>query len=286
MMPIPACAKSVAASVPARAGIGLRTPHYRDALDSRPDIAWFEVHSENYFGEGPPLATLEKIRKNYPISLHGVGLSLGRADQLDTAHLRSLKRLIERIDPGLVSDHLSWGAIGTRHLNDLLPLPCTEESLATVCLHIDEVQAFLGRRMLVENVSSYLRWKHDTLPEWEFVSEVARRTGCGLLLDINNVFVNAVNHGFDARVYLHSIPAECISEIHLAGFDRRGGALIDTHGRRVASEVWQLYRQTIARIGQRPTLIEWDNNLPALSVLLEEASQAQSIMEETHAIPA
>ena len=277
----------VLASIPpARAGIGLRAPHYRELLDTLPDIGWIEVHSENYFGGGRPLWFLEQLRAHYPVSLHGVGMSLGAATRLDPAHLYRLKALISRIEPGLVSEHLSWGAIEGRHLNDLLPLPYTEEALVHVCSHIAQVQDFLGRRILIENISSYLRWKHDAIPEWEFVAEVARRTGCGLLLDVNNIYVSAVNHGFDPRAYLAALPAHRVEEIHLAGFDEGAGCLIDTHGKRVADPVWQLYREALVRLDPRPTLIEWDTDIPALSVLLDEAAMAQCILEEEHALAA
>lgn len=267
-------------------GIGLRAPHYREILDTGPAVGWLEVHSENYFGDGPPLRVLERLREHYPVSLHGVGLSLGRADELDPTHLLRLKRLVERIVPCFVSEHLSWGAIGDRHLNDLLPLPYTEEALNKVCAHIAETQDFLGRRILVENISSYVRWQHDAMPEWDFIAEVTRRTGCGLLLDVNNIYVSAVNHGYDARLYLAAIPADAVEEIHLAGFDVGEGCLIDTHGQRVAEPVWQLYREAIALLGPRPTLIEWDTALPALSVLLDEANTARSLLEERHALAA
>ncbi len=273
-------------AAPSSVGIGLRAPHYREILDTKPAVGWLEVHSENYFGDGPPLNVLEGLRQHYPVSLHGVGLSLGRADELDRTHLTRLKRLVHRIDPCFVSEHLSWGARADRHLNDLLPLPYTEEALQKVCAHITETQEFLGCRILVENVSSYLRWQHDAMPEWEFVSEVARRTGCGLLLDVNNIYVNAVNHGYDARLYLAAMPVEAVEEIHLAGFDEGAGCLIDTHGQRVAEPVWQLYREAIATLGPRPTLIEWDTALPALSVLLDEANMARNILEQEHALAA
>ncbi len=279
----------VASSIPqSRAGIGLRTAHYREILDTLPDLGWLEVHSENYFGRGRPLWFLERLRAHYPISLHGVGMALGAARRLDAEHLRRLKSLIARIEPGLVSEHLSWGAVEGRHLNDLLPLPYTEEALAHVCAHIMQVQDFLGRRLLIENISSYVRWRHDTIPEWEFVAEVARRSGCGLLLDVNNIYVSAVNHGFDARLYLAAIPGARIEEIHLAGFDEGEQCLIDTHGKRVAEPVWQLYRETVARLGPRPTLIEWDTDIPALEVLLDEAARAQVIMtpKAEHALAA
>jgi len=263
-------------------GIGLRAPHYREILDSKPSISFLEVHSENYFGDGQPLWFLERFREHYPISLHGVGLSLGSASALNPEHLHKLKRLVDRIQPSLVSEHLCWGAIEGRHFNDLLPLPYTEEALHHVCAHIQETQEFLGRRILIENISSYVRWRHDTIPEWEFVNEVVRRSGCGLLLDVNNIYVSSVNHAFNANDYLAAIfanSAASVEEIHLAGFDETPDCLIDTHGKRVSPPVWALYRQTIERIGARPTLIEWDTDIPALSVLLDEAATAQAILE-------
>lgn len=286
MQPIPARAAAPAAAIPAHAGIGLRAPHYGEILGTRPAIGWLEVHSENYFGGGQPLWFLERMRAHYPVSLHGVGLSLGCAGRLDRDHLRKLGRLVDHIDPGLVSEHLSWGAVAGRHLNDLLPLPYTEEALERVCAHVREAQDFLGRRILVENISSYVRWRHDAIPEAVFVAEVARRTGCGLLLDVNNVFVSAVNHGFDPSAWLATIPGDLVGEIHLAGFDEGTDCLVDTHGRRVSMAVWRLYRETVRRIGPRPTLIEWDTDLPALSVLLDEAAIAQGVLEEEHAFAA
>jgi uncharacterized protein len=277
----------VPAAIPPRAGIGLRACHYREVLERLPNVGWWEVHSENYFGDGgQPLHYLERVRAHYPVSLHGVGLSLGRADELDRSHLGLLRRLVRHIEPGLVSEHLSWGAVGERHLNGLLPLPYTEEALAIVSAHVDQTQDFLGRQILVENVSSYLRYTHSTIPEWEFIAEVVRRTGCGILLDVNNIYVSACNHGFAAGDYLNAIPPATVGEIHLAGFDRLGDLLIDTHGTRVCSEVWNLYRQAVARLGPRPTLIEWDTDIPALAVLEEEAASAQAILEQCHAIPA
>jgi uncharacterized protein len=276
-----------AVQLPPVAGIGLRSPHVAQVRRDRPPIGWFEVHSENYFIDGgPALAALEAIRADYPISLHGVGLSLGSADALDTGHLVQLKRLAARVEPAFISEHLCWGRIDGRHLNDLLPLPFTEEALAVCCDRIDTVQAALGRVLLVENVSAYLRFASDAMAEWEFVAEVVRRTGCKLLFDVNNVYVNAMNHGFDPRVYLCSIPGEAVAEIHLAGFDASGPCLIDTHGTRVAPPVWALYRATIERFGARPTLIEWDTDLPAFDVLQDEAAIAQSILEETDAVVA
>ena len=273
--------------LPAKAGIGLRTPHLRQVLAERPPVAWFEVHSENYFVDGgPALAALERIRADYPLSLHGVGMSLGSTDPLDRTHLAKLSRLIARIDPGLVSEHLCWSSIGGRHLNDLLPLPYTDEALDHVCARVTEVQDILGREIAVENVSSYLEFAESTIPEWEFVAAVAQRTGCRLLLDVNNIYVNAINHGFSADAYLAAIAPETIAEIHLAGFDASGPCLIDTHGARVAPEVWALYRSAIARFGPRPTLIEWDLEIPAFAVLQEEAATAQSILSMRHAVAA
>jgi uncharacterized protein (UPF0276 family) len=274
----------VGRSIPARAGIGLRAPHYRDVLDLLPGVGWLEVHTENYFGAGGrPLHYLERIRAHYPISLHGVGLSLGSADPLNPVHLRKLKGLIERVEPGLVSDHLSWSSIGGWYLNDLLPLPYTEEALAHFCRRVEEVQEFLGRQILVENPSSYLEYCESAIPEWEFLREVAEVTGCGVLLDVNNVFVSAANHGFDPHCYVDSIPARLVGEIHLAGFTRNvsdaGEILIDTHGRPVADEVWALYARAIDRFGEVPTLVEWDTDLPSLALLVAEAHHASSVME-------
>lgn len=268
-------------AVPCAAGIGLRAPHYRELLDTRPAVGWLEVHSENFFGEGgQPHWFLEQLRTHCPLSLHGVGLGLGSVDPLSTVHLDKLERLIARYQPGLVSEHLCWTAAGGRHVNDLLPLPYTDEALAHVCARIERVQERLRRQILVENVSSYLRYRHSTIPEWEFLAEVIRRTGCGLLLDVNNVYVNAVNHGFDAQQYLAAMPAAAVHEIHLAGFETTPQLLIDTHGRAVADPVWTLYRETLARIGARPTLIEWDTDIPPLATLLEEARKAQDILNE------
>lgn len=276
-----------ATQLPPVAGIGLRSPHVAQVRRDRPPIGWLEVHSENYFVDGgPALAALEAIRADYPISLHGVGLSLGSADALDAGHLVQLKRLAARVEPAFISEHLCWGRIDGRHLNDLLPLPFTDEALALCCDRIDAAQAALGRVLLVENVSAYLRFASDAMAEWEFVAAVARRTGCKLLFDVNNVYVNAMNHGFDPRVYLSAIPGEAVAEIHLAGFDASGPCLIDTHGTRVAPPVWALYRATIERFGAKPTLIEWDTDLPALDVLQDEAAIAQSILEEADAVAA
>jgi uncharacterized protein (UPF0276 family) len=274
-------------ALPVSAGIGLRSPHVARVRAEQPALGWLEVHSENYFVDGgPALAALEAIRRDYPISLHGVGLSLGSADALDAGHLARLKELTRRIEPGAVSEHLCWGRIDGRHLNDLLPLPFTEEALALVCERVDTVQDALGRNLLIENVSAYVRFENDAMSEWDFVGAVARRTGCKLLFDVNNVYVNAVNHGFDANAYLAAIPGDAVAEIHLAGFDASGVCLIDTHGTRVAPPVWALYRSAVARFGPKPTLIEWDTDIPALEILLDEAARAQTILEACDAIAA
>jgi uncharacterized protein len=264
---------------PALAGIGLRAPHYREILASLPRLSFLEVHSENFFGAGgQPQRYLERFRAEYPLSLHGVGLSLGSADPLDQAHLARLAQLVRRFEPALVSEHLSWTSIGGRHANDLLPLPYTAESLAHVVSRVGEVQDRLGRPILVENVSSYLEFADSDIPEWAFVREVARRAGCAILLDVNNIHVSAVNHGFDARAYLESIEPGTVGEIHLAGFEATPDGLIDTHGARVSPEVWQLYDAAIARFGLVPTLVEWDTKLPALAVLLGEAATANQVL--------
>jgi uncharacterized protein (UPF0276 family) len=268
-------------------GIGLRSPHARQVQDERPGVPWLEVHSENFYVDGgPALAALLRLRADYPLSLHGVGMSLGSTDPLDRDHLAKLARLIARTEPALVSEHLCWSGVGGRALNDLLPLPYTEEALAHVCTRIAQVQDLLGRELLVENVSTYLAFADATIPEWEFVAAVARRTGCRLLCDVNNVYVNAVNHGFDADAYLAALPQEAIAEIHLAGFDASGPCLVDTHGAPVAPDVWALYRRAIARFGPVPTLVEWDTDIPPLATLLAEAATAQSILDGCDALAA
>lgn len=274
-------------TIPAQAGIGLRSAHHREVLQTRPAVPWFEVHSENFFSAGGPnLRYLETLREHYPISLHGVGLSLGSTDPLSTEHLIRLKNLIARCQPGLVSEHLAWSSVGGRHLNDLLPLPYTEEALRHLCQRIVQVQDYLGRQILVENLSSYLRYNHSTIPEWEFLTAVARITGCRILLDINNIYVSAVNHDFDPYRYIQALPGEAIGELHLAGFHDAGNLLIDTHGSPVAGAVWQLYRYALRCHGVKPTLIEWDTDIPALPVLLNEAAKAQAIMETFHDVAA
>ena len=267
--------------LPPRAGIGLRAEHFVEFLATRPAVAFVEAHSENYFGRGgKPLHFLERVRRDYPLSLHGVGLSIGSADPLSEAYLARLSELVERLQPALVSDHLCWSSIGGVHANDLLPLPYTEEALAHVVQRVQQVQQRLGRTILLENVSSYVEFADAALPEWEFFADVARRSGCGLLLDVNNVFVSAHNHGFDARRYLDAVPVAAVQEMHLAGFIARdadgGSMLIDTHSAPVADEVWTLYEHALRRFGAVPTLIEWDTDLPPLGGLLAQAAQADA----------
>ena len=277
--------------IPACAGIGLRAPHYQAILETRPAVGWLEAHSENYFGDGgPPLDYLTRIRAHYPLSLHGVGLSLGSTDSLNRDHLRRLKRLIERFEPGLVSEHLSWGSVAGLYANDLLPLPYTQEALEHFAHRVEQTQAFLQRRILIENPSSYLHYRHSTIPEWEFLAEVARRSGCGILLDVNNIHVSAANLGFDPHRYLQAIPVAEVGEIHLAGFAvnryPEGEVLIDNHGSRVHEPVWTLYREAVGRFGLVPTLVEWDSEIPDLAVLVEEAGHADRILERHHAFAA
>jgi uncharacterized protein len=269
--------------IPAKAGIGLRFQHHQAVLDVRPDVAWMEVHTENYMAGGAPLRYLDAIRYDHPIALHGVGLSLGSAEGLDPAHIERIRLVAERIEPGLMSEHIAWSVVGGTYLADLLPLPMTEESLAVVCRHVDEVQTRLKRRILVENPSTYLRFRHSTIPEWEFMAAVAERSGCGILCDVNNIYVSAHNHGWNASAYLAGLPAAAIGEIHLAGHSVRplpdGGTLcIDDHASRVIAEVWALYREALARFGPVPTLIEWDTDVPPLDVLLGEADHAAALI--------
>jgi uncharacterized protein len=278
-------------AIPVSAGIGLRSQHYRDVLETQPTVGWFEVHSENYFGKGgAPLHYLEKIREDYPISLHGVGMSLGSVDALDGQHLAQLKGLIERIEPGLVSEHLSWGSFGGDYLNDLAPLPYTEEALLHVANRIVYVQDFLDRQLLMENPSSYLEYEHSTYAEHEFLNELSRRTGCSILLDVNNIYVSCHNHGWDALDYLQGIAADRVGEIHLAGHcvNRVAGMdiLIDTHNQPVCAEVWALYQTALQVVGAKPTLIEWDTDVPALSVLISEAQQTNSFLGVCHELAA
>jgi uncharacterized protein (UPF0276 family) len=265
----------------AAAGIGLRSAHVAEIVETRPAIGFLEVHAENYMTGAPGVSVLESLRRDYPISMHGVGLSLGSAGALDREHLSRLRALANRIEPDLLSEHLSWSGLPGLYLNDLLPLPYTEESLEIVSDHVDEAQAGLARRLLIENPSAYLRFRHSTIAESEFLAELARRTGCGILCDVNNLYVNADNFGVDPWAYLAALPPHAVGEIHLAGHHRADidgrSILIDDHGSAVAKPVWDLYAHALDRFGPKPTLVEWDARLPALPVLLGEARYADRI---------
>ena len=267
-------------NIPARGGLGLKAEHYRAVLDSKPELGFFEIHAENYMGGGgPPHRYLTAIRQDYPLSLHGVGLSIGGNRLLDKSHLQRLRALIERYQPGLFSEHLAWSTHDTGYLSDLLPLPYTASTLTQVCAHIDETQSALGRQMLLENPSSYLSFDESSYSEADFIAETVRRTGCGLLLDVNNVFISAANLKTSVLAYIDAYPLAHVQEIHLAGHDvttDAGGEtlLLDTHGADVADPVWELYAEVISRTGPLPTLIERDNNVPALEDLVAEARQA------------
>jgi hypothetical protein len=264
-------------------GIGLRAPHVAEVLATRPAISWLEVHAENYMGEGAPLAALERLRADYPLAVHGVGLSLGSAEALDNCHLARLQRLITRLEPALVSEHLSWSIAGGIYLNHLLPLPYTEETLAIVVQHVTHAQEVLQCRLLIENPSSYLRFAHSAIPEPEFLGELVQRTGCGLLCDVNNIYVSCCNLGGDPLAYVEALPARAVGEIHLAGHtvnDADGQTiLIDDHGAPVSDAVWTLYDHALPRFGSVPTLIEWDTNIPELAVLCAEAHTAERFVQ-------
>ena len=289
-MTTPATASAAAASSlapgacgPAGAGVGLRHPHVQAFLERRPRTAFLEVHSENYLSDGGPRRrALFDLAEDYPLSFHGVGLSLGSAEGLSADHLARLKRLFADYRPALVSEHLSWSVSGGTYLNDLLPLPLTEESLAVVARNLRQAQDALGRRLLVENPSSYVTFRESAIPEAAFLAELVDRSGCGLLLDVNNVYVSAENNGFDAEAYLDALPAEAVGEIHLAGHLRQPLGdqvlLIDDHGSAVPEAVWTLYRRALDRLGPRPTLIEWDTRIPELPVLLGEAAKAERLL--------
>ena len=263
------------------AGIGLRSPHVAEVAATRPKLAFIEVHAENYMAETVALMRLLELRRDYPVSIHGVALSLGSAEELDRVHLGRFKWLIERVEPTLVSEHLAWSAIGEVYLNDLLPLPYTEESLDLFCRRVEETQEALGRQVLIENPASYLRYCYSSIPEPEFLTEVVRRSGCGILCDVNNIYVTARNFRFDPIPYLDALPIEAIGEIHLAGHHTAEDVdiLIDDHGSRVVDAVWNLHAAALQRFGPVPALIEWDTNLPALETLLDEARHAQELAD-------
>lgn len=269
-------------TLPCTAGIGLRAPHYREVLEKRPKLGWVEVHNENFFGGGAPLHTLLRVREHYPVSLHGVGMGLASAAPLDQAHLSALQRLCEQVQPAAVSEHLSWNTAAGMVMNDLLPFPYTQESLAHVVNRVDQVQDKLGRQLLVENLSSYLSFAQSEMSEGEFLAELTRRTGCGILFDVENLHVNARNLGVDAKAFIRAIPAAAVKEYHLAGYSVIDGCLVDTHNHPVYPEVWELYEYALQQIGPRPTLIEWDSDIPALAVLMGEAAKAQQRMENCH----
>lgn len=282
-------------ALPERAGVSLKAAHFDTILAEQPEVGWFEVHAENYMGAGGPAHHyLERIRSDYPLSVHGVGLSIGSDGPLDESHLRRLKAVVDRYQPEMVSEHLAWSSHGGTFFNDLLPLPCTPETVQRVSEHVDQLQETLGRRMLLENPSTYVAFDNSTMEETVFLSEVVQRTGCGLLLDVNNVFVSATNQDYAPLAYLDAFPLEHVREIHLAGHaaDRDEGGhplLIDAHDRRVAQPVWDLFDRTIARTGPLPTLIEWDNDVPKWQVFLDEARAAERILavhrkESAHAV--
>ncbi|PKF51371.1 DUF692 domain-containing protein [Enterovibrio nigricans] len=264
-------------------GVGLRQPHHAHFINHSPDIGWLEVHSENFFlPESEAFQALHTLQRRYAISCHGVGLSLGSVDPVNVSHLAKLKALVDAINPLFVSDHLSWSSVDGNYFNDLLPLPYTEEALNVFCRNVDITQDTLSRQILIENPSSYLRFDHSTITEWEFLAEVAKRTGCGLLLDLNNVHVSAFNHGFNTNEYLAAIDPAWVQEIHLAGFTintlPEGEIWIDTHSQPVSDPVWTLYEKWITQHGPRHTLIEWDRDIPAPEVLLAEAEKANRIL--------
>jgi len=275
---------AVKAPIQPRGGVGLKAEHYRTIIETGPDIGFFEVHAENYMGAGgPPHRYLSAIRERYPLSLHGVGLSIGADRPLDRDHLERLKRLTERCAPGLFSEHLAWSTHDTGFFNDLLPVPYTSEALLRVAEHIDQIQGFLGRQMLLENPSTYLAFAESTYSEIDFIAEVVRRSGCGLLLDVNNVYVASTNQQWDPIAYIDAYPLAHVQEIHLAGYTREADdkgrpLLIDTHNRPVDEIVWDLFAHTVGRIGPVPTLIEWDADVPAWPTLKQEAERAEAIM--------
>ena len=274
-----------------RAGIGLRSQHHEPILTATPPPAWIEAHTENYFhAGGPAVRALERARSLYPLSLHGVGLGLGSADPIDPGHLARVRDAVRRYEPTLVSEHACWGHVDGEHFNDLLPLPYTEEAVEHLAARVRQVQDFLGRQILVENLSAYVSFASSQLGEGEFLAAVVERSGCGLLLDVNNAYVNASNLGLDLDAFLSALPRQAIQEIHLAGHSRRRvGArdlLVDDHGSAVCDAVWALYDVVLRRFGPVPTLIEWDNDVPSLEILLAEATRADQRLERCHAAAA
>ncbi|HTY93310.1 MAG TPA: DUF692 domain-containing protein [Steroidobacteraceae bacterium] len=283
--PVPAATASVVAAHPHALrppirgfGLGLRPQHYAAVLQQRPPLDWLEIISENYLVPGgKPLHYLDRIRELYPMVMHGVSMSIGSTAPLDFVYLGRLKALARRVRPGWISDHLCWTGIGGYNLHDLMPLPYTGEALRHVATRIRQVQDFLGQRILIENVSSYLTWRSSEMTEWQFIAELAAEADCDLLLDVNNVYVSSVNHGFDAREFLDAMPAARVRQIHLAGHSQQGDLLIDTHDAPVPPPVWDLYRYAARRLGRIPTMIERDASIPALAQLLTELQRAREI---------
>ena len=259
-------------------GLGLRPEHYRDFLERRPRVDWLEILSENYLVPGgKPLAHLDAIRRDWPMAMHGVSLSIGSADPLNERYLRDLKALARRVEPAWISDHLCWTGVDHANLHDLLPLPYTEAALRHVAVRVARVQDVLGRRLVLENVSSYVAFAGDEMREWDFLAELARRADCELLLDVNNVYVSAVNHGFDAHAFIDALPPARVRQIHLAGHEDRGTYLVDTHDHPVCDGVWELYRYTVARLGEVPAMIERDDHIPPVDELVRELDRARAI---------
>ncbi|MBN9286993.1 MAG: hypothetical protein BGO43_11450 [Gammaproteobacteria bacterium 39-13] len=266
-------------------GLGLRTDHYQDIIEQQPAIDWFEIITENYLVPGgKPLYYLDKIREHYPIVMHGVSMSLGSTDSLDLDYLAQVKALADRINAKWLSDHLCWTGVHQKNMHDLLPLPYTEEALKHVVSKIKQAQDFLGRQMLIENVSSYLTYSSSAMTEWDFLREVAEQADCLILLDINNIYVSSFNHGFDPKDYLAGIPAHRVQQFHLAGHTNNGDHIIDTHDHPVIDPVWHLYAEALNRFGKVSTMIERDDHIPALSVLLEELEQAKHIARDVYSL--
>lgn len=274
-------------SLPAAAGIGLRHPHVNEILFTKPEIPYLEVLADNYLSEGGMhLKQLEQLRESYPLSFHCVGMSLGSVDPVNKTYLNKLAELINRYDACAISDHLSWVGFGGQYFHDLLPMPYTEEAINHLCSKIGEVQDILKTPLILENVSSYISFNESEMSEAEFISEISKRSGCYLLLDINNIYVSAKNHRFEAMNYLNAIPSDRVTQFHLAGHEQRDGYLLDTHSQTVCDDVWTLYKHSVERFGIKPTLIEWDNQIPPLAALLAEAEKAQltldSVADQTH----
>jgi uncharacterized protein (UPF0276 family) len=282
----PAVARYDLASLPTRAGVGFKSEHFGDIIASSADVGFFEVHAENFMGEGgPPHMQLGRLRQDYPLSLHGVGLSIGGAPPVEREHLDRVKKVIDRYEPAMFSEHLAWSTHAANYLNDLLPFPYTDETLKRVVSHVHQVQETLGRRVLLENPATYLQFDSSTYSEIDFLTEVVRQTGCGLLLDVNNAYVCAVNHAFSAESYIDAFPIDHVEEIHLAGYaieadELNATLLIDAHCQTVSDPVWRLYERALARRGPLPTLIEWDNDLPAWPILFAEAERAESFLSK------